>query len=113
MIKLLWKKYSYTIILCGLTMFFGMTCLVLFSGNEDTNRKEIVINDGDSLWTIAEDYADGQDMSVPQFISWVQKENGLKSYVINAGDTIVIPAKKINPASDSIQIKEIAMDGNN
>ena len=66
--------------------------MLIFSVSEDhLPYKEITVQEGDSLWSIAKQYNNGQEMKEEDFIMWIQKENGLHSVKILPGDTLVIP----------------------
>ncbi|WP_158598380.1 cell division suppressor protein YneA [Falsibacillus albus] len=107
----IWKKYSYAIILFTLTLCFGFASLILFS-DEEHAYKEIKVEDGDSLWSIAHHYSDEKNMSIDEFISWVQTKNQLKSNVIKAGDEIVIPVEVNNDINTQTFKSELALNGN-
>ncbi|MBO8176984.1 MAG: LysM peptidoglycan-binding domain-containing protein [Bacillus sp. (in: Bacteria)] len=93
MINLLWKKYSYVMILFIVSMIFGITMLFM-TEDKDESFMIIVVNEGDTLWSLAEQYAEQHHMTKTQFIQWVQQKNELKtSSVIHAGNTLVIPVK--------------------
>lgn len=87
-----------------LVMFSVLSCVVLFGINgknskvEASSTKEkyytsIRIEDGDSLWPIAEEYA-APGIDYKDFIMEVKQINSLSSDTINYGESLVIPQFK-------------------
>lgn len=89
-----WMKENYFITLfLGLSVMFFATFILLntISTEEDYHIK---IEQGDSLWELANTFASEQPKEV-----WIQKVmamNNLSTSHIKAGDTIVIPKHKEN-----------------
>ena len=51
----------------------------------------IRIESGDTLWTIADEYVDGFNLSKADYIAEVCQINGISENNIHAGDQIVVP----------------------
>lgn len=65
--------------------------LIYSLSEERLPYKEIIVQEGDSLWSIAKEYNNDKGMKEEDFIIWIQKENQLHSVKILPGDTLVIP----------------------
>lgn len=86
---------------------FGFFFLVLFLSfyyvlshtNEHAHTFELKIEQGDSLWTLADEYSG----SIPhhEWIDEIMKENNLSSPVIAAGQTLKVPDAHLNFAPES------------
>jgi LysM repeat protein len=63
-------------------------------GKENTSSSiEVVVEPGDTLWRIADQYNEQAGMSVNELLFYIQKENQLQSAIIQPGDHIIIPIK--------------------
>ncbi|MBS4172617.1 LysM peptidoglycan-binding domain-containing protein [Bacillus sp. FJAT-49736] len=89
---LLWKKYSYAIILLVLSFILGFF-MILQLEDHSKDYEHITVSEGQTLWEIADMYKIKNGMSHTEFIKWVQDENGLGSTDIKEGQSIVIPIK--------------------
>lgn len=56
----------------------------------DLQESEMVVQDGDSLWSIAESL-ELSDASVPDVVSWIKARNGLDGSMLVAGQMLVVP----------------------
>lgn len=86
------KNYSFILVL--LAMIAGAAIYFTFSLENEPTYQEISVKEGDSLWSLAEEYQDSHDMNTIQFIEWVQKKNNLITTNIIPGEQIVIPVVK-------------------
>ncbi len=87
--KKLWEKYSYIIILAAVCFIAAFSISnKLQEPNEYIN---VTVNEGDSLWKIAEKYSDGHNMSSAEFVQWVEKKNGITGETIFPGEELTIP----------------------
>ncbi|MFC5558761.1 LysM peptidoglycan-binding domain-containing protein [Ureibacillus thermophilus] len=64
----------------------------IFITDEDFSYEQITIQEGDTLWTLADRYKG--DMTKEQWIRLVTAENNLNGNHIIAGDTLIIPIPK-------------------
>ncbi len=85
----LWTKYSYIIIL--LMLIFSFFTFKALEMDPKPQYGKIKIEQNDSLWTLAEQYAPTLSMSSTEFIQWVQDKNELTSLSISEGDILTIP----------------------
>ena len=104
--SLLWKKYSYAIILVIFSFILGITMICQLDDHSDS-YKHITVSDGQSLWSIANTYKMENGMTQSDFIKWVQDENNLVSTTIKSGQTIIIPIKS---KSKEYNIQQLASE---
>jgi hypothetical protein len=90
--KKLWKNNSYAIILIAAGLLFSLAVKVHSIASDDAYIT-VTIEEGQSLWEIAQAYAGEHNLSESQFVSWVEKENGIEGEVIYPGDEIMIPVE--------------------
>jgi hypothetical protein len=95
--KKLWENYSYAMILLAVSLIFSIVAKAQLN-NEDAYIT-VTIEEGQSLWEIAETFASEHNLSESEFVSWVEKENGIIGETIMPGDELVIPveAEHIEP----------------
>lgn len=88
------RKNSFTFLLIGL-MFFMFSLFSLFNNNKDESEfvMEIKIEQGDTLWHLAEKY-NYDNIDTSKFISKIQETNNIEGSVIKAGDVLRIPVKQ-------------------
>jgi hypothetical protein len=90
------RKYT----LKNKTKFFSfllITCFIIFtgiytasvSGYKEPEYQSIIINSGDTLWSIAEKYSDNCD--IREYIYNIKKINDLDSSIVNENTAILIP----------------------
>ncbi|WP_246197155.1 cell division suppressor protein YneA [Cytobacillus depressus] len=103
--KKLWKQHSYAIILFVLSIFTVFIIMNQLGDAESEKYLKITINDGDTLWQIAEDFSAEHKLSPIEFIKWVESNNGIAGERIFPGDELVIPV--INNSVNTSQ-KELA-----
>ncbi|NMD69574.1 LysM peptidoglycan-binding domain-containing protein [Bacillus sp. DNRA2] len=96
--KLIWKRYSYVIVL------IAVSYLAIFAIIHKLDKTDefinITVQEGESLWVIAEKYSDSHDMTEEEFVHWVQAENGLSEDAIYPGDQLMIPVQDKFTSSD-------------
>lgn len=83
------KNYSFVLLFMAVSLIAGM--FLIFSLSEDGDYSQIVVREGDTLWTIADQYKDSNGMNKEEFIVWVQKKNHLYTALIKPGDELIIP----------------------
>lgn len=89
--KKLWENNSYAIILLAVSLIF--TVVLKAQLNDEDTYITVKVEDGQSLWEIAETFAEEHNLSENEFISWVEKENGIVGERIFPGDELMIPVK--------------------
>lgn len=101
------KKQSHYEALKGFTaviLFIGI--LSLFSGftkpyelqakgteqfcNEFIKYKSLTVEQGDSLWSIAEEYKTGVCNSTQEYVAYIKELNQMKYNTVYSGDTLII-----------------------
>lgn len=95
-LKTFWNKFYMSIIFIAICTVFGMILLFMYAGENTKDYNKVSIKEGDSLWALADKYADESSMNKAQFISWVENENELQDCEVKAGEAIVIPVKQDN-----------------
>jgi nucleoid-associated protein YgaU len=68
-------------------IFFTMSNLA----SDDTQYMEVTIEEGDSLWSISEEYNAKHHYSSWEFIQWVEERNSVNASAVFPGQKIVIP----------------------
>ncbi|MEG0804926.1 MAG: LysM peptidoglycan-binding domain-containing protein [Lachnospiraceae bacterium] len=89
------KFFSITIVLVlallTISQFFHKTCQVKASGTEVCYYTTIQVQEGDTLWSIANDYITGEDTTFDSFLEAIIQVNRLQEDLIYAGDYLTIP----------------------
>ena len=95
--KKLWENYSYAMILLAVSLIFTMVAKAQL--NNEEAYITVTIEEGQSLWKIAESFANEHNLSENEFVSWVEKKNGIVGEMVIPGDELVIPvvAEQIEP----------------
>ncbi|MBT2680129.1 cell division suppressor protein YneA [Bacillus sp. ISL-35] len=89
--KKLWENYSYALILLAVSLIFSLVAKAQL--NNDDAYITVTIEEGQSLWEVAETYASEHHLSKNEFVSWVEKENAIVGEKVFPGDELVIPVK--------------------
>lgn len=89
------KENYYFIVL--LIVFLSVAAYQLDKLSEEDNYLEIVINDGDTLWGLANNYSDGTPAH--HWIEQVKSLNELQTDQINSGELLRLPVK-MNPQAE-------------
>ena len=84
------------ILIVALGILLGSSVNALASSDKDVASYNkyyvsIRIESGDTLWTIADEYVDGFNLSKADYIAEVCQINGISEDHIHAGDYIVVP----------------------
>ncbi|AXN40769.1 cell division suppressor protein YneA [Peribacillus butanolivorans] len=90
--KKLYKNYIYTILLAGSVFIFSILFSCTLDKNQNNNFLSIEVNEGDTLWEIAEKYEEA-DLTKKEFIGWIEEHNEVSADSIKPGQVIVIPVK--------------------
>lgn len=92
MLVSIWRNYSYVILLMGLAVIMGSVALMKVGPGDAYH--EVTVQEGDSLWTIAEELSEDHNMSTKDLVEWVSEKNNLASDIIKPGDSLIIPVEK-------------------
>ncbi|KKB38871.1 cell division suppressor protein YneA [Bacillus thermotolerans] len=90
MIKTALKENYYVLLLAIVTIAAGFMLISGFS-TPDYSYEEVIVQKGDSLWSIADRYVAENGMNKEEFIKWIQEENQLRTVKIIEGDRLLIP----------------------
>lgn len=91
MMKKLWEKYSYVIILIAIS--YAAIFTVIHKLDKSDEFINVTVQQGDSLWEIAEEFSNSHSMTNSEFISWVKEQNGIEGDAIHPGESLVIPVE--------------------
>ncbi|KAB2335530.1 cell division suppressor protein YneA [Bacillus mesophilum] len=102
--KKLWNSYCYAIILVFLSITGSLILSFQLEDQEDDQYMMVTVNENDSLWGIAEQFAEEHHFSTAEFVQWMETHNGITNGKIHPGDTVSIPVK----ADEDQYITELA-----
>lgn len=90
------EKFSVSyIIVFGIVFILMLVTLHHSLAAKDESRYvKVEIENGDTLWEIAEKYSEQHSYTTKGFIDWVEKNNTINGNHIISGETLVIPVKK-------------------
>ncbi|ASB89126.1 cell division suppressor protein YneA [Bacillus sonorensis] len=85
----------------------GISICILFMSfaakiEENKQYVKIEVQEGDSLWGLADRIQGGKAADRQKFIEWVAEQNDLPTSVIQPGDVLVVPVTKQH--SDQYQL---------
>lgn len=104
-LKSIWDRYYIAIIFIITCFVLGLVLMVVTVNQATSEYNEVSVASGDSIWSLADEYAGNYKMSKQEFVAWVEKENQIINGKLTAGETITIPVKKGNADVDrSIQL---------
>jgi cell division protein YceG involved in septum cleavage len=89
--KKLWNKYSYAITLIILSCSLSFILSFQHPSNGQDEYLKVTITEGDSLWEMADQYANEHSLSNKEFVSWIKKHNDIDENTIYPGEEIIIP----------------------
>ncbi|WP_438422038.1 cell division suppressor protein YneA [Bacillus siamensis] len=91
-----------SIIFVGLftAILSAVILLVSCTGNDQAFSQyvKIKVQDGDTLWSLADQVAKKKNINKEDFIEWVTENNHLQTADIKPGDELILPVKKEHPA---------------
>ncbi|AME05124.1 cell division suppressor protein YneA [Bacillus siamensis] len=91
-----------SIIFVGLftAILSAVILLVSCAGNDQALSQyvKIKVQDGDTLWSLADQVAEKKNINKEDFIEWVTENNHLQTADIKPGDELILPVKKEHPA---------------
>ncbi|GEC88517.1 MULTISPECIES: cell division suppressor protein YneA [Brevibacillus] len=75
------------------TLFFYLLTELVFASSpmEEPKGREVTVQSGDSLWSLAVQYNTNQHMDVRDYIIEIKDANGLESNRIYPGQTLILP----------------------
>lgn len=85
------EKYIYAIILFVVLLSFTIYSTMIKEVGEDSQSYVIVVDEGESLWTIAEKYSKVSNLTTNEIVQLLKKENQLTYEMIKIGDTLTVP----------------------
>lgn len=84
--------FLITIILCTGSILLHTSCTeAADNGTSQLYYKSVQIEQGDSLWSIAEEYMNPEFASIPDYIREIKRVNHISSDQIHAGAYLVVP----------------------
>ncbi|WP_203332698.1 cell division suppressor protein YneA [Planococcus beigongshangi] len=91
------QKNSFVVLFFALILLLSLFT-VISHNNEQAQMVQIKIEQGDSLWQLAEEFSG----NVPhhEWIDQIMRENGLEAPVITAGQTLKIPEEHLKFVPD-------------
>lgn len=102
------KRESLSYILAFFVVLLAITVGITYTNKTDSleNYHQVEIKEGDSLWTIADQFQENKNISKQEFVKWVQEKNNLYSTTIKPGDIVFVPVQK----EDIYQFHQIASE---
>lgn len=90
------NKLTFSYIFSFFVVLAACVLALSYTGEKEKldGYMRVVIQEGDSLWEIADQYKDYDHLSHSDFVQWVQEKNDLQTLVVKPGETIVIPVEK-------------------
>lgn len=90
--KKLWSTYSYSILLIVVSCISALF-LNLRSDVSEEEYIKVTVSSGDTIWNLANQYADDSHLSDKQFVNWVITHNELGKKDLYPGEEIILPVK--------------------
>ncbi|MBO5197560.1 MAG: LysM peptidoglycan-binding domain-containing protein [Lachnospiraceae bacterium] len=94
--RLMDRKIAFFMILLMIVMLFSIlfittTVTAKLPAERQRVTASVVIEEGDSLWAIAEEYYSDEYGSIPEYIEVIKTCNSLKSDTIHEGGYLIVP----------------------
>lgn len=86
----LWEKYSYVILFLIVTFVMGLY-LIFNAVNKGDAYIKVTVQQGDSLWSISEDYSQQTGIPTRELVKLLEENNQLYGETLNIGTEIIIP----------------------
>lgn len=102
--KKLWNSYCYAIILVFLSLAGSFILSFQLDEKQDEQYMVVTVSENDSLWEIAEEFAEKHQFSTAEFVQWMENHNGIINGEIHPGDLVAIPVK----ADEEVHVTELA-----
>ncbi|WP_273127061.1 cell division suppressor protein YneA [Metabacillus sp. HB246100] len=102
------KKESIAYIFTFFLVLLAITFVVSYTDKAESldNFQQVTIENGDSLWEIAERFQDKSNISRQDFVKWVQDNNNLHSTLVKPGDIVFVPIEK----KHNVQLNQLASE---
>lgn len=91
--KLIFEKYFNTILLASVVLILSIFFSLSLEKDSDNEYMSVRINEGDTLWSIANQY-ENYSFTKVEFINWIEKHNRVHADRLQPGQTIIIPIKR-------------------
>lgn len=91
--KMIYEKYFNSIILAVVVLILSVFFSLSLDKDPANEYKTVLINEGDTLWSIADQYGD-HSLTNEEFIDWIEEHNHVQADRLQPGRTIVIPIKR-------------------
>jgi len=89
------ERYAVEIMMFATLLFIAG--FILIQPKTEMRYTQHIVKAGETVWYIAEKYADGQKRPFAEFVYSIQAENRLAGKYIRPGDILVIPmATEVN-----------------
>lgn len=79
-------------------VFLGLLGGIFFTlsnlASQEAQYIEVTIQEGDSLWSLSEEYNAKHHYSNWEFIQWVEKKNSVNAAAVFPGQKVIIPVNK-------------------
>jgi LysM repeat protein len=102
MLKKIWEKYSYVIVLVAVCFIAAIAISNRFEKSDEFMN--VTVNKGETLWEIAEKFSDQHTMSSAEFVHWVEEENGISGDKIFPGDSLMIPVQNNQQSTEVVTV---------
>lgn len=87
------RKNSFVILLIALSYLFVFILVNQAQNPIEEQYMYVVIQEGDTLWSVADQYVKNDRLSYEAFIEWTESTNNIQRNEIIAGSKIAIPVK--------------------
>lgn len=93
------KNIIYTVLVAIVVLLIVTICVKLFNTPDRAEAslsgyysyESIIISDGETIWTIAENHKEDYTGSLKEYVNEIISVNGLENDILKAGDSLVIP----------------------
>lgn len=77
-------------------VFVAITGAIIYMDNQNETDTflQVTVEDGDSLWSIANKFEKSTNISKQEFVKWVQDNNDIHSSIIKPGEVVIVPVEK-------------------
>jgi cell division protein YceG involved in septum cleavage len=89
-------KESFSYLLSFFIVVIVAVFALSYTGEKDRmdHYVNIEVTEGDSIWSIADQFKEHHNLSKSDFVEWVQEKNGMETAVIKPGEQVFIPIEK-------------------